>query len=103
MRHIITIVREFGNGGRELGRRLSDELQIAYYDQEIISEVAKRTALSEAYVGQFEETRPIMVYPIHVCNSFLLHAAPFLPAGHFDLYRAAQVAGGAVRQVRLHH
>ena len=76
MRHIITIGREFGSGGRELGRRLSDELQIAYYDQEIISEVAKRTALSEAYVGQFEETRPITVYPIHVRNSFYSMPAP---------------------------
>ena len=37
MRRIITIGREFGSGGRELGRRLSEKLHIAYYDQEIIS------------------------------------------------------------------
>ena len=35
MNRIITIGREFGSGGRELGRRLSEELGFAYYDQEI--------------------------------------------------------------------
>ena len=33
---IITVGREFGSGGREFGRRLSDDLEIAYYDREII-------------------------------------------------------------------
>ena len=50
MNRIITIGREFGSGGREFGRRLSEELGFAYYDQEIISEIAKRTSLSEQYV-----------------------------------------------------
>ena len=55
MRRIITVGREFGSGGREIGRRIAEELQIAYYDQEIITEIAKRTALSEAYIRQIEE------------------------------------------------
>ena len=33
MSRIITIGREFGSGGRELGRRLAEELGYAYYDQ----------------------------------------------------------------------
>ena len=37
MNRIITI-------GRELGYRIAEKLQIAYYDQEIITEIAKRTA-----------------------------------------------------------
>ena len=47
MGKIITIGREFGSGGREVGKRLSDELGIAYYDNEIITEIAKRTELAE--------------------------------------------------------
>ncbi len=70
MKRIITIGREFGSGGRELGRRLSEKLDIAYYDHEIITEIAKRTSLSEEYVQQFAESRPVMSYPIHVRNSF---------------------------------
>lgn len=50
MKRIITIGREFGSGGRELGYRIAEKLQIAYYDQEIITEIAKRTALSEEYI-----------------------------------------------------
>ena len=46
MNKVITIGREFGSGGREFGRRLSEELGIAYYDQGIIAEISKRTALS---------------------------------------------------------
>ncbi len=38
---IITIGREFGSGGRELGKRLADALNIPCYDKEIIAEVAK--------------------------------------------------------------
>ena len=44
MSRIITIGREFGSGGREIGKRLSDELGIAYYDNEIISQIADRAA-----------------------------------------------------------
>ena len=65
MKRIITIGREFGSGGRELGRRIAEKLEIAYYDQEIITEIAKRTALSEEYVRRIEEKRPVMHFPIH--------------------------------------
>lgn len=44
---IITISREFGSGGREIGKRLADLLGFEYYDREIISEVAK--------IGNFDE------------------------------------------------
>ena len=37
MKRIITIGREFGSGGREFGRRIAEKLQIAYFDQEIIT------------------------------------------------------------------
>ena len=43
MSRIITIGREFGSGGREIGKRLSDELGIAYYDNEIISQIAEKS------------------------------------------------------------
>ena len=37
---IITISREFGSGGRELGKRLADIMNFDYYDSEIIAAVA---------------------------------------------------------------
>ena len=44
MQRIITVGREFGSGGRELGRRLAEELGYDYYDKEIIQ--ASRTTSS---------------------------------------------------------
>lgn len=73
MNRIITVGREFGSGGREFGRRLAENLQFAYYDQEIISEIVARTELSEQYVRNIVEQRPIVSFPIHVGRTF--HAA----------------------------
>lgn len=70
MNKVITIGREFGSGGRELGRRLAEKLGYAYYDQEIVQEIAKRTELSEGYVHQILEKKPIVSYPIHIGGSF---------------------------------
>jgi cytidylate kinase len=78
MKHIITIGREFGSGGRELGKRLSDELGFAYYDQEIIAEIAKRTDMSEEYVSRICESKPGMAFPIHVRQSFYAVPNPVL-------------------------
>ncbi len=47
---IITISREFGSGGRELGKRMADILGFDYYDREIITEIAKRQQMDEHYV-----------------------------------------------------
>mgnify|MGYP001623109397 CR=1 FL=1 len=76
MNKIITIGREFGSGGREFGRRLSETLGVAYYDQEIISEIAKRTSLSEKYVQAVVEHRPSFSFPIHIGRSFYPSANP---------------------------
>ena len=70
MNRIIAIGREFGSGGRELGRRLSEKLGFAYYDQEIISEIARRTEMSEQYVQSIVEHKPSFSFPIHIGRSF---------------------------------
>lgn len=70
MNKIITIGREFGSGGRELARNIAEILGYAYYDREIISEIAKRTSLSERYVQNVAEHRPIIPFPIHTGRTF---------------------------------
>lgn len=77
MNQIITVGREFGSGGREIGRRLSEELGFAYYDQEIITEIVKRTSLSEEYVHQILERNPHISFPIHVGRTFSPTFNPF--------------------------
>lgn len=45
--YAITIAREYGSGGRTIGRQIADDLGIAYYDLEIIHEAAKRSGMTE--------------------------------------------------------
>lgn len=47
---IITISREFGSGGRELGKRLADLTGYDYYDSEILSAVAEKSGMDSRYV-----------------------------------------------------
>ena len=47
---IITISRQFGSGGRELGKRLADRLGWDYYDKEIIDTLADEHGLDADYV-----------------------------------------------------
>ena len=60
---IITISREFGSGGRELGKRLADQLGYAYYDREILSAIADRQHLDSNYVENALE-RPVWQAPM---------------------------------------
>ncbi|MGP1570026.1 MAG: AAA family ATPase [Eubacteriales bacterium] len=47
---IITISREFGSGGREIGKRLADLMKFDYYDSEILTAVAKNSGMDKDYV-----------------------------------------------------
>lgn len=47
---IITISREFGSGGRELGKRLAEILGFDYYDREIITAITQKSGLNAEYV-----------------------------------------------------
>ncbi len=70
MNKIITIGREFGSGGRELGQHLAEKLGIAYYDKEIISEISNRTELSESYIHNIVEQKSGIFFPVTVGRTF---------------------------------
>lgn len=70
MNKIITVSRQFGSGGRELGRRLAELLGVAYYDREIIRAISEKSALAESYVDQIVEQHISAYYPITVASSF---------------------------------
>lgn len=52
---IITIGREFGSGGREIGEKLAKELGIPFYDKQIISLAAKKSGISEELFAENED------------------------------------------------
>ena len=55
---IITIGRQFGSGGREIGKLLSELFGIAYYDKELINEASKSSGLSTEYFEKADERAP---------------------------------------------
>ena len=52
---ILTIGRQFGSGGREIGQKLSEALGIAYYDKELLSAAAKESGLCEEVFARADE------------------------------------------------
>lgn len=67
---IITISREFGSGGRELGKRLADELGIPCYDHEIIDMVAEKHGFDKNYVAHISENDVRVFYPSTIGRRF---------------------------------
>ncbi|WP_343209700.1 cytidylate kinase-like family protein [Anaerolentibacter hominis] len=55
MSKIITISRQYGSGGREIGERLAKELNIPYYDNALITRAAKESGFAEAAFEKAEE------------------------------------------------
>lgn len=52
---IITIGRQYGSGGREIGRKLALRLGIPFYDRELISRAAKKSGFSEDLFEQLDK------------------------------------------------
>ena len=86
MNKIITIGREFGSGGRELGKRLADHLGYAYYDKEIIDEIAHRTQLAQGYVKQIVEQKPGIYFPITTGRTLHAPTADYTVKQHTTVY-----------------
>lgn len=52
---ILTIGRQFGSGGREIGKKLAQALGIGYYDKELMAVAAKESGLSEEFFEKADE------------------------------------------------
>ena len=57
-KRIITISREFGSGGCFIGEEIAKKLGIAYYDKNIISQIAEKSGLSPEYIQENAELSP---------------------------------------------
>ena len=72
---IITVSRQFGSGGRELGKRLSDLLGWDYYDKEIIHALAEDQGMDPEYVHKVLSGHGWNHYQLTYRNSFRQPAA----------------------------
>lgn len=83
---VITIGREFGSGGRELGRRLSEALGFAYYDDEILTAIAEHSGIAESYVASIVEKSALNPYPIVYART--LGTPHILPDQHWQIIKS---------------
>ena len=59
MKHrIITISREFGSGGRTIGKKVAQALNIPCYDSELIQQVAEESGFDQDYIKEAGEYAP---------------------------------------------
>lgn len=56
MRSIITISREFGSGGREIGRILAEQLDIPFYDKELLEIASKESGICQELFVKHDES-----------------------------------------------
>ncbi len=73
MANIITISREFGSGGRELGERLAEKLGYAYFDKEVVSSMMENQKMSEDYIKKVLK-KNYMKVNLSYSNSFAAYA-----------------------------
>ena len=56
---VITIAREYGSGGRYIGKLVAEKLGIKLYDKNIIEKMSEETGLSEEYIKDNEQKRTV--------------------------------------------
>ena len=66
--YVITLGRQMGSGGRQLGRILADRLGIAYYDKELLLQAAKAAGLSPEFFERNDERRPHFISSLFSFN-----------------------------------
>ena len=62
--HIITVGRQFGSGGREIGIRLAKALNVPFYDKELLRKAAEKSGLCEKIFENFDERPKSLLYAI---------------------------------------
>lgn len=71
--YVITVGRQFGSGGRELGKALANELGINYFDKELLIEAAKKAGVSPEFFEERDERFPTF---LHGLFSFSMGVTP---------------------------
>lgn len=69
---VITIAREYGSGGRLIGEAVAKNLDIPFYDKELILLAAKKSGLSEDYIRRTEQIKSAsFLYSLYMTSQIL--------------------------------
>lgn len=89
--YVITIGRQFGCGGREIGQLIAKGLGVAYYDKELLSEAAKSSGVNEDFFEAADERSPRFFSSLWSFNLGYNTGAYFIgdtPLSDDSIYRA---------------
>ena len=79
MRTIITISREFGSGGREIGKKLAEQFGIDFYDKELLEIASKESGITQELFVKHDET-----YTNSFLYSLVMGSYPITPDGRIN-------------------
>ena len=71
-KYVITVSREYGSGGRLIGKKLADDLGIGFYDGELLSLVAKESGYTEDFVRRNDQKKTqSLLYHLYIGSQIL--------------------------------
>ena len=73
MKNIITISREFGSGGRSIGKMVAQKLGYSFYDRALVNEVAARSGFSPEFIeesGEYANARNSLLFALATANQY---------------------------------
>ena len=88
---VIAIGRQFGCGGREIGKAVAQLLNIAYYDKELLSEASKSSGVNQDFFEAADERSPnffATMFPFHLGYSAGAYLMPDTPLSDDSMYCA---------------
>ena len=95
---IITIGRQFGSGGSEIGKKLADNLNIKYYDKELIQLAAKESGICpELFEKADEKTSGGLLQAFAM--GFSMNGALYQPNDYFTDATLFQVQSDVIRKI----
>lgn len=74
-RVVVTINREYGSGGRYVGKLLAEKLGVSFYDKELIRLVSEKSGLSKEYIEKSEQTKDILSSYYYLDNELFVNEA----------------------------
>ncbi|MDY6106307.1 MAG: cytidylate kinase-like family protein [Candidatus Limisoma sp.] len=94
-KYVITVGRQFGSGGHDIGRRLAERLGISFYDKELLLEAARQSGMNPELIKKTDERLPSF-YIGNLSMSIGYYIQPFHSSASTIYYEAIQ---SAVRQM----
>ena len=92
---IITIGRQYGSGGREIGEKVAQRLGYKFYDSEILTIAAENSGYSEGAMSQYDEKpSSSLIYSLYMSSTSSINTVDLLPTNQklafaqFDAIRA---------------